>query len=73
MNETTLTGTKTRTGARETSQAGIDAITKTSIVAMGGISGLIGLWALASIVGAMVTAGGPLALITGWIGAVTGL
>jgi hypothetical protein len=73
MNETTLTKTRTRVQERETSQTGIDAITKTLIVALGGISGVIGLWALASVVGAMVTNGGPLALITGWIGAVTGM
>jgi hypothetical protein len=73
MAEKTLNKSKTRVTERESAQTGLDAITKTSIIAMGSISALIGLWALASIVSAMVSDGGPLALVKGWFGAVTGL
>jgi hypothetical protein len=33
----------------------------------------VGLWAAAWFVGAMITGGGPLALVTGWFQAVTGM
>ena len=73
MTEKTLTKTRTKAGDKATSQTGLDAITRSSIIAMGGISAVIGLWALASLVSAMVSAGGPLGLLKGWFGAVTGL
>jgi len=37
------------------------------------VGGLVALWAAACVVGAMVSAGGPLALVKGWFSAVMGL
>jgi hypothetical protein len=71
MNETTLTRSRTRT--RENTGTAVNAITGTSINLMAGVSGLIGLWAVACMVGAMISSGGPVALFTGWFKAVGGL
>lgn len=67
---TTLTRTQTRT--RTQTQTGLDSISKGSVAAMGGVSALIGLWATACFVGAMVS-GGPLSLIKGFVSAITGI
>ena len=65
--------TRTQTAVNESTQAGLDAVAKGSIMAMGGVSALIGLWAMASFVGAMITGGGPLAVVRGWFQAITGM
>jgi hypothetical protein len=67
-----MTKTKQQAGTRENTQAGLDTLSIGSIAVMGGISALIGLWALASLVSAMVSSG-PLALAMGWFQAVSGL
>lgn len=67
---TTLT--KTQTKASEQTQVGLDSVSKTSIGVMGGISALIGLWAAACFVGALIS-DGPLGLIKGWFAAITGM
>lgn len=67
------TRTVTRTNAHENTQVGLDDVTKTSITVMGAVSALIGIWAAASLIAAMVSVGGPLALVKGWVGAVSGL
>ena len=75
MKDTALTKTKVNTRAREleNTQAGLDAVSKGSIIVMGAVSALIGLWAVASFFGAMITGGGPLVVIEGWFRAVTGM
>lgn len=68
---TTQTRTQTRTRAQ--TQTGLDSISTGSVAAMGGVSALIGLWAAACFVGAMMSGGGPLALAKGWFSAITGM
>lgn len=43
-----------------------------AVAAFGTIATLIGLWAVACFAGALLAAGGPLALAKAWISAVTG-
>jgi hypothetical protein len=40
---------------------------------MGTVSGIIGIWAAASLIAAMVSVGGPIALVKSWFGAISGL
>jgi hypothetical protein len=42
------------------------------LAAFGTVSTLVGLWAVACFVGALLATGGPLALAKAWISAVTG-
>lgn len=72
MNTDRMIQTKAKTRSQDTTQAGIDGITRISINAMVGISGLIGLWAAATLISAMVIHG-PIAVVSGWFGAVAGL
>lgn len=67
---TTMTKNQTRTSVQ--SQTGLDSISQNSVVAMAGVSALIGLWAAACFVGAMVS-GGPLALVKGFVSAISGM
>ena len=67
---TTLTKTKTRANVQ--TQTGIDSVSKGSIAAMGGVSALVGLWAVACFVGAMASSG-PLSLAKGFFSAITGM
>lgn len=71
MNDTALT--KTRTRVSDHAEANLDSISKGSIAVMGGVSALIGLWAVACFVGAMITNGGPLALVGSWFQAISGM
>lgn len=72
---TTLTKTRTVTKAKadEHAQVGLDSLSKGSLAFMGGISALIGIWAAACFVGAMITGGGPLAMASSWFTAITGM
>jgi hypothetical protein len=67
--------TKTRQQARsgEQTRTGLDAVSIGGIAVMGSISALIGLWALACLVSAMIGSGGLLALTRGWFQAVSGM
>jgi len=60
--EMTLEGAGAGAGA---AQAGIGIITV--------IAALVGLWSLACLVGGIKAAGGPVALASAWLGAVTGV
>lgn len=70
---TTLTKTRTKVQVKADEQVGIDSLSKGSLAVMGGISALIGIWAAACFVGALITGGGPLAMATGWFSAITGM
>ena len=63
---------KTTTIAKESSNAAVDSVSRITITTMGVVSGLVGIWAVACIVSAMVSAG-PVGLFTGFISAVTGM
>ena len=63
---------KTTTIAKESSNVAVDSVSRITITTMGVVSGLVGIWAVACIVSAMVSAG-PVGLFTGFISAVTGM
>jgi hypothetical protein len=62
---------KTRTGANTNSASGIDTLSRVSLISMGVASGLIGLWAAACVVGAVVS-NGPAAMVRGFFSALVG-
>jgi hypothetical protein len=64
---------KAQTKAKETSNAAVDSVSRGSIITMGVASALVGLWAVACLVSAMLGSGSPLALIKGWFSAVSGM
>ena len=53
-------------------EAGMDTVSKGSMVTMGVVSALVGIWAVACLASAMVE-GGPVELIKGWFSAVLGM
>ena len=73
MKNTTLTKTREQIKTRESSRENLDTLSKGSIAVMGGVSALIGLWAAACFVSALMGEGGLLALTRSWFQAVTGM
>lgn len=71
MRQATLTKSRSRTGSVAQVTAGTQ-ISTGALAAFGTISTLVGMWAVACFVGAMITTGGPLALAGAWISAVIG-
>jgi len=67
MNNTTLK-VKNRTQVRTATGTASSVVAGQALGTVGVASGLIGLWAVACMVGAVVTQG-PLALVTGWFSA----
>jgi hypothetical protein len=65
--------TKTKQQARENTRTGLDTVSTTTVAVMGTVSAVIGLWALATLVSAMVNSGGLLGLARGWFQAVSGM
>ena len=57
---------KTRTVAKENANAAVDTVSRATITGLGAVSGLVGLWAIACMVGAVVT-NGPGAVAQGFI------
>lgn len=70
---TTKTLSRNRERVHVDERSGLDTISKGSLAVMGGISALIGIWAVACMVGAMISGGGPINLMKGWISAITGM
>ena len=73
MNNTALTKNREQVRTQETSQTGLDTISRGTIAAMGGVSALVGIWAAACFVGALFSVGGPLELAKSWFQAITGM
>ena len=73
MKKMILTKTRQQTKTAENASAGIDSISKSSIAIMGSISALIGVWAVVSLVSAMVASGGPLGMVSNWFRAIGGM
>ena len=69
----TLTKTAVKSDQKDNIQSGLDTVTKGSIITMGVFSSLVGLWAVACFIGAMMTGGGPLELAQKWFSAITGM
>ncbi len=65
---------KTRTGRKVNTSAQVQAEVSSGAVRALNIAGvLVALWVAACLVGGMVAAGGPVALVKGWFSAVMGL
>ncbi|MBU0485777.1 MAG: hypothetical protein KKB30_14840 [Proteobacteria bacterium] len=73
MNSTTKIKTKVNADQAINTQTGLDTVSTGSIVVMGVVSAVIGLWAVACFVGVMVSGGGPLELAQSWFSAITGM
>ena len=63
---------KTNTVVKESSNTAVDTVSRATITGMAVVSGLVGLWAVASLVSAFVS-NGPAAMFRGLITAVTGM
>ena len=64
---------KSRTQSKASSQSAVDSLSRGSIITMGIVSSLVGVWALACLASAMFGSGGPVALIKSWFSAVAGM
>ena len=67
------TAIKSPSKSKETSKVAVDSVSRGSIITMGVASALVGLWAVACLVSAMVGSGSPIALIKSWFSAVSGI
>ncbi len=63
---------KTQSKTTESSTTAVDSVSRSSIITMGVASGLVGLWAVACLISAMVDSG-PIEMIRNWFGAVLGM
>ena len=66
------TNIKTQSKATESTNTAVDSVSRSSIITMGVASGLVGLWAVACLISAMVDSG-PVELIKNWFSAVAGM
>ncbi len=64
------TNTRIKTSA-DTQVSTQDVLSKSAVYATGGAAAIIGLWAAACFVGALISSG-PVELFTGWFKAVSG-
>lgn len=69
---TAISKARNKTKEIEKTQAGIDSVTRGSLIAMGVVSALIGLWAVACLVSAFASGGGLVEMTQGWFSALTG-
>ncbi|MBU0481380.1 MAG: hypothetical protein KKG47_09775 [Proteobacteria bacterium] len=63
---------KSQTRTQTSSKSAVDSVSRGSIITMGVASGVVGLWAAACLVSAMIGSGGPISLIKSWFSAVGG-
>ena len=73
MKASTLTQKNENMRSAEQVQASLDTLTQGSTLVMGGISALIGIWAVSCFIGGLVSAGGPVKLAFSWFMAANGL
>jgi len=62
---------KTQSAANVNTTSGIDTLSRASLISMGAVSGLIGLWAVACMVGAVLS-NGIGGVVSGFFSAVIG-
>jgi len=67
------TAIKSQSQTKETAKVAVDSVSRGSIITMGVASALVGLWAVACLVSAMVGSGSPIELIKSWFSAVSGM
>ena len=63
---------KTRTQTTDRSKSSVDSLSRVSVIAMGGVSALIGIWALAAFASALFQTG-PVEMIKGFFTAMMGV
>ncbi len=63
---------KTRSKAKDSSRDAVDSLSRTSLIAMGGVSGLVGLWAAACFASALFQ-NGPVEMVKGFVTAMMGI
>jgi hypothetical protein len=74
MNDSILAKNRSHSGATSVDKAlASQEVSKSAVIGMGVVAGIIGIWSLACFVGGMISSGGPIALARAWIAAVTGL
>ncbi len=72
MTANTNTTTKTRTTTR--TNVNVEAeVSRGTLVTLGTAGAIVGLWSLASLIGGLVVAGGPIALAKAWFNAIIGM
>ena len=73
MKNAQMVKTKTRSNALVTDGVGTDII-QGAVVGVGAMAaGLLGAWSISCLVAGVIVAGGPIALVSSWFGAVTGI
>lgn len=72
MTATTNTAAKTRTNTKTSVDTRAE-VSRGAMITINTAGAVIGFWALASLVGGMVAAGGPFALVRSWFSAITGM
>lgn len=65
--------TAIKSKGQESSKVAVDSVSRGSIITMGVASALVGLWAIACLVTAMIGSGSPIELIKSWFSAVSGI
>lgn len=65
--------TAIKSQSKATSKEAIDSVSRGSIVTMGVASALVGIWAIACLVSAMIGSTGPIELIKSWFSATMGI
>jgi hypothetical protein len=73
MKASTLIKKVEKTRSSDHVHAGLDTLAQNSTLVMGGVSALIGIWAVSCFIGGLVSAGGPLKLAYSWFMAANGL
>ena len=66
------TNIKTRTQVKDTSKSSIDSVSRASLIAMGGVSALVGIWAIVAFASALFQTG-PVEMFKGFITAMIGV
>jgi len=73
MKNAQMVKTRTRSNALVTERVGTDTI-QGAVVGVGAMAaGLVGAWSVSCLVAGVIAVGGPIALVTSWFGAVTGI
>lgn len=72
-NEQMMTKTKTRSSVLVTDGIGTDIMQGAAVGFGAMLAGLVGAWSVSCLVAGVIAAGGPIALVASWFGAVTGI
>ena len=73
MKNAQMVRTKTRSSALVTDGVGTDIMQGAAVGLAAMAAGLVGAWSISCLVAGVIAVGGPIALVTSWFGAVTGM